>query len=480
MESILSNLMLGDPCSATFARQVKDYISAAEAKIARFDTQIQDLTRLRDQERELISALTPLIAPIRKLPVELLTEIFLLAVDSTTEDWLTHALLVSQVCAHWRRVACATPQLWNGEIPLDLTKERSDVCLATTKTVFERSAPLSIPILLYDELAEASPLAEYIYSLAPRWKSLCWAGSSSRLLALPAGALGSLEKVDLGTTDLPSSSPIDVFLGAQRLNNVCSYIQSTTFFRMPWWQVITLSLMEDGGPTPAQRFLDILLQCSSVVDVFFSRMMPWGEAPASSASIIPLPRLQNLTLIFGPHPDQNITPFFTRLALPALTSLTIHSSTGTSWSSADFTQFQRRSPKVQALALEAARLTTESALALLTEYRHLTDIDLQFCFRRSEPLDLSSVLNWLRYKDIASPVPQLRRLSIVDRWIDRLDEAICEGMILSRWWTDPQLVPQNRARLESLTISGSRSKLSAPFLAKMEQLRAEGLEVTLK
>lgn len=132
MESILSNLMLGDPSSATFARQVKGCISVAESNIARLDAQIQDLTRLRDQERELISALTPLIAPIRKLPVELLTEIFLLAVD-TTEDWFASALVVSQVCAHWRQVACATPHLWNGEIALDLTKPRSDAYLATTK-----------------------------------------------------------------------------------------------------------------------------------------------------------------------------------------------------------------------------------------------------------------------------------------------------------------------------------------------------------
>ncbi|KAJ7644565.1 hypothetical protein FB45DRAFT_297819 [Roridomyces roridus] len=378
MESILSSLKFGDPCTPSFAREVRGHISAAESNIARLDTEIQDLTRLRERERELLAALKPLVTPIRKLPVELL-KIFLLLVDST-EDWLLPALLVSQICAHWRRVACATPQLWDRCMPLDLSKARSDAYLATTKTIFERSAPLSVPVSLDQEPAEASPLAEYLYGLAPRWKSLVWSGSSSRLRALPLGSLDSLESVDLSRcTDVPSSSPNEVFLGAQRLRMVTLSLGIMDRFQRPWSQLTSLTVTERVHP--AQRLLEVLLQCTNIVEVSFAIMMPWTEAPALSAPIIPLPRLKQLVLIFGPD-GGNITPFFSRLSLPALTTLGIMSvavsgtDTVTWWSSEVFTQFQRRSPRVQELTLLGTSLTSERGVSLLTEYPYLIWIDM--------------------------------------------------------------------------------------------------------
>ncbi|KAJ7644566.1 hypothetical protein FB45DRAFT_1053296 [Roridomyces roridus] len=482
MGSILSTLMPEDLCTPNFARQVKGHIIADKSNIARLNAKIQDLRRLREREP---AAPRPLIAPIHKLPVELLTEIFLLVLGSR-EDWLAQALVVSQVCAHWRRVACATPQLWNGEIALNLTKPRSDVYLATTKTLFERSAPLSISVLLENEPVEASPLVDYLYSLAPRWKALTWTQStSSRLSALPRGVLNNLESVFLlDCTDLPVSSPTDAFLGAQRLRVAALDLRGLGCFRMPWSQLTLVSLTGDGVPSsPAQLFLDILVQCTAAVEVHFSRMMPWTEAPTSSAPIIRLPRLANLELIFGPG-GKNITPFFTRLALPALTYLSIYAAIGTSWSSADFTQFQRRSPNVHELLLCGPSLTSDRAVSLLTEYPHLTCINLQFVFRRGGPLNLSSVLDWLTYRDTASAVnaPRLRRLVIMDPRLNDIEEAVWEEMIFSRWWPDAQLANHTGARLETLVLARGRDLLhqfSASFVEKMDQLRTAGLNVMI-
>ncbi|KAJ7644635.1 hypothetical protein FB45DRAFT_1053342 [Roridomyces roridus] len=477
MNSIIPAFMLDNPSTANFTRQVKGYIRVSEANIARIEAQIQDLTRLRDQERELISALKPLIAPIRKLPVELLTEIFLLAVGSKKE-WLIHALVVSQVCAHWRRVACATPQLWNGEIALNLTKPRSDVYLATTKTFFERSTPLSIPVLLENEPVEASPLAEYIYSLAPRWKASTWTQStSSRLSALPWGVLNSLEIVHLTRcTDVPSSSPIDVFLSAQRLRDAALDLRSMGYFRMPWSQLTSLKIFEAGGePKPAQLFLDMLSQCTNIVDVHFSKMVPYAEDAASSAPIIHLPRLQKLALIFT---SGDVTPFFSRLALPGLKALQLYGSFA-QWSSEVFAQFQRRSPNVNKLSLVGVRLTSDRTVSLLKECTHLVDIDLAHSFH--DAASISFAVDFLRYDNTAAPsAPQLRRFSIHDGWVTSVDEAVWKKMILSRWWTDQQLEDHSGVRLESLSISSSGTdEFSAPFLAKMEQLRTEGLQVTI-
>ncbi|KAJ7644568.1 hypothetical protein FB45DRAFT_999569 [Roridomyces roridus] len=489
--SILSSLMLGDPCSPSFVRQVKARISAAESNIARLDTQDPELTRLRDQELELLAALKPLIAPIRKLPVELLTEIFLLIVDSMG-DWLTHALLVSQICAHWRRVACATPQLWNREIALNLTKPRSDAYLATTKTFFERSEPLSIPVVLDKEPTEASSLAKYIYGLAPRWKSLSWTDcASSRLQALPVRALNSLESVVIfHCSDVPSSSPVDVFLGVQSLRAVTLDVWSMECFRIPWSQLTSLIITEDPEeeepPKPAQLFLDILLQCANVVDVHFFNVIPWIEAPAFSTPSTQLPRLQELTVLFaGSHSGgEDATPFFSQLALPALTSLCVFSDSVTWWSPADFSQFQRRSPNVEELHLMGISLTSDGVASLLAEYPHLVDIQLEDCFENNSAA-LGSALDLLTYNDTTTPtVPRLRRLKIEDRQVHSVGEATWERMIFSRWWKDPQMEPHSGVRLEALAISNDggdddEAEFSAPFVAKMEQLRAEGLQVTI-
>ncbi|KAJ7607581.1 hypothetical protein FB45DRAFT_715317, partial [Roridomyces roridus] len=101
------------------------------------------------------------VTPIHKLPTELLSETFLLAVDSV-RDWLRQVLAISHVCAHWRRLACAMPRLWNRPLGLNLKRASSDTYLSTSKSFLERSAPLLIPITLTNEVPDASPLLEFV------------------------------------------------------------------------------------------------------------------------------------------------------------------------------------------------------------------------------------------------------------------------------------------------------------------------------
>ncbi|KAJ7706713.1 hypothetical protein B0H17DRAFT_891754, partial [Mycena rosella] len=85
-------------------------IAASEEKIARIESQIRDLLYQRDQERGLITTLKLVIAPIRKVPVELLVQIFHHALGPRAT--LKQVLVLSHVCAFWRQVACKSPALW--------------------------------------------------------------------------------------------------------------------------------------------------------------------------------------------------------------------------------------------------------------------------------------------------------------------------------------------------------------------------------
>ncbi|KAJ7048335.1 hypothetical protein C8F01DRAFT_117819 [Mycena amicta] len=74
----------------------------------------------RQENQDDIDALVAVFAPIRRVPDDLLTEIFLWCIDieqandlsySTLHSWRCPVLL-THVCAYWRRIALLTPLLW--------------------------------------------------------------------------------------------------------------------------------------------------------------------------------------------------------------------------------------------------------------------------------------------------------------------------------------------------------------------------------
>ncbi|KAJ7685560.1 hypothetical protein DFH06DRAFT_939880, partial [Mycena polygramma] len=87
-------------------------IGDIDAEIAYFHDQIEALSSLRELEVEEIAALKAKIAPIRKLPVELLAEIFLLSLVPGSSPPEQDVFRISHVSAHWRQVAHSTPRLW--------------------------------------------------------------------------------------------------------------------------------------------------------------------------------------------------------------------------------------------------------------------------------------------------------------------------------------------------------------------------------
>ncbi|KAJ6498714.1 hypothetical protein DFH09DRAFT_1103075 [Mycena vulgaris] len=95
-------LLLGQPlASRNFESQAKTLIEASEANIAQIESQIRDLVRLRDRECGVIARLRLAIAPIHKLPTELLVEVFRLATE--------HASFKSGINKTY-----ALSQLWTG------------------------------------------------------------------------------------------------------------------------------------------------------------------------------------------------------------------------------------------------------------------------------------------------------------------------------------------------------------------------------
>ncbi|KAJ7644625.1 hypothetical protein FB45DRAFT_298253 [Roridomyces roridus] len=495
MENFTSALLLGYSSTSDIEHLAKNLILAAETNIARIESQIRDLLRLRDRERGIIAALKQIAAPIRKLPAELLVEIFRVVAAHAAAEELSHpnytsfqlkpVLVLSQVCAHWR-------QLWSYHVNLNLRKAPSDTYLTTTKTFFERSAPLPIPILWREQTTKSSALVQVLLDLAPRWESLVFAQSDiSQLHKLPMDALRSLVSLDLNhMAQISTLSPVKAFLGAHSLRTVSLTVRSIDQIHIPWSQLVELSLhvFDDA---PAQKFLDILVQCTNIVSLDFIGITPWSQPPdIGSTPVARLAQLTDLALVFDSGFEEGfISPFIARLSLPSLTKLNISAAFENYWSSADITAFLRRSPNVEDLTISHSLMTSENLSALLLDSPNLVALRLSSCFNGEDVFE--STLEYLTFSPTAlvHPAPRLQRLDMSDN-LENIDEEKLERMLSSRWWTDAQLAALPGAppvaRWEKLEIRTDfdhtveeQREYGRSLLAKVAQLQAQGLDVKI-
>ncbi|KAK0200304.1 hypothetical protein DFS33DRAFT_1239133, partial [Desarmillaria ectypa] len=108
--------------SAVDVRQIKESLSTVDKEVQRDDDELFRLHTLvaqrETEQRELkLSAekCRSILAPIRRLPNEMLSEIFAQCckegdedVNCMSETWTMNALSISLVCSRWRALAIST------------------------------------------------------------------------------------------------------------------------------------------------------------------------------------------------------------------------------------------------------------------------------------------------------------------------------------------------------------------------------------
>ncbi|KAE9407235.1 hypothetical protein BT96DRAFT_787298, partial [Gymnopus androsaceus JB14] len=93
-------------------------ISETEARVENLEAQISELMHQKDAKLVELASFRNILSPVRRIPVEILSEIFELA--CLPKDGIFHAghaivlytHTLSSVCAAWRKVVLATPRLW--------------------------------------------------------------------------------------------------------------------------------------------------------------------------------------------------------------------------------------------------------------------------------------------------------------------------------------------------------------------------------
>ncbi|KAE9405929.1 hypothetical protein BT96DRAFT_876105, partial [Gymnopus androsaceus JB14] len=77
---------------------------------------ISELTRRKNAKRVEIALLRNVLAPVRRVPLEILTEIFELVLNKHRpwpSDIVSRIFTLSSVCVAWREAAHATSRLWS-------------------------------------------------------------------------------------------------------------------------------------------------------------------------------------------------------------------------------------------------------------------------------------------------------------------------------------------------------------------------------
>ncbi|KAJ6466278.1 hypothetical protein C8R45DRAFT_1172672 [Mycena sanguinolenta] len=439
---------------------IKRLIEQSESKITSLDSQINLLVKLRDQERACVAALRHIISPVHILPVELLVEIFLLAIRDDTH--LRDVQRISQVCADWRNLAHGTPRLWTLplSIRLDYKDEQAQVHVDGLKAWLARSAPLPIPVSIESSPTINHCILEEVLRTAPRWCSLTLSGlvPVSLVTRLAGCRLDSVE--EFVATRFATSSPVATsFTNIPRLRKLTLAMDTVVLFQMPWSQLTDLTLFCDS-PLIA---LDVLAQSS-------------GEL-----------HLQHLSLpVLGSAGD--VTPFFDYLSAPALEELELDFAdllpVDECWpDSSRFTTFLLRSANITHLELSElanSSLTSDDILLALRCTANLTHLHLELIEPSADHFD-NILISALTYHDGVIPlVPRLHHFVLQTTDEMTFIEDILIEMVTSRWWMDTEVTsdstPPAVARWTNVELW---SYLSGHFVDIMTLLQHQGLPVKI-
>ncbi|KAF8886650.1 hypothetical protein CPB85DRAFT_1336261 [Mucidula mucida] len=261
------------------------------------------------------------LSGIEKLPVELLSEIFIDYVLSHPFDlWDPNdgPRLLENICSLWRATVISSPRVWSTFVIVSRPAIHTPSAVKVLHTYLLRSAaaPLTFSFYTGSATSDPNPIFELLLDHCHRWYDV--------MLELPLHLYPSLDRIHgrlpllhaaslraKGSTS-PHVGNILAFADAPRLEKLALWGNWTTVQRviLPWNQ-LTSYADEDGSATCPQN----LLAMSNLVHLTYR---------ARKIDVFPcqVQRLENLTtlrILSGYH----LSTFFDHVTLPSLQELTL-------------------------------------------------------------------------------------------------------------------------------------------------------------
>ncbi|KAJ7677722.1 hypothetical protein DFH06DRAFT_1465627 [Mycena polygramma] len=188
MQSPFENILHTNHAPSDAERDnIHDLVNGWRKKLSHFNAEIAGLqslidvaTRQRDELRQCIDAHLALVSPARRLPDDIIREIFMVAVPPGRNSSLSAneaPLMLCHICSSWRGIGFSTPRLWASVhivIPAPFRVPRL-IDMATTWLQRSGVVPIDVSIaysLEADPHCGISLLMSALVVLAPRWRHM--------------------------------------------------------------------------------------------------------------------------------------------------------------------------------------------------------------------------------------------------------------------------------------------------------------------
>ncbi|KAJ7143614.1 hypothetical protein C8R43DRAFT_1014781 [Mycena crocata] len=223
------------------------------AEIQRIDDEIAQLQARRLKLSTYVSEYTALISPMRRLPSDIVREIFISCLPANHNPIISAEeapLLLTRVCSIWRSIALSTPRMWAAihiVEPRELDPQVQAGCLDMVNNWLGRSGGLPLSISFHPIIhvpAVSSLLFDVIMSFSSRWKDISVSGPSNiRLSKAQVPLLRSISIADHEVVDEILAEETQGFFRGASVEEV--RIGTNIHPRqlsLPWHQLTTLSL----------------------------------------------------------------------------------------------------------------------------------------------------------------------------------------------------------------------------------------------
>ncbi|KAJ7910543.1 hypothetical protein B0H13DRAFT_2011981 [Mycena leptocephala] len=372
------------PTDAEIER-IRAHLAPHDAELARLESLIHELSIQRDRVKDYIGPHMALISHPRRLPQEIVEEIFLDCLPTDHNAIMSAAeapLLLGRICSAWRSIAFGMPRLWNTlHIPLPFIAGSQSKKAALSHWL-ERSA--SLPLALMVIGAQYPGNIDTLHSLLRFFP---------RLSALHVSKIRPEDFSMLAGEHAPLLTEIHITFAHAFDADSGPGILASNIFRTVNPARITISgeglNYLDPGPAgwhsqelSSQAAYRLLRGCKNLISLHFSLSPRWDQlGPWSNESLV-LPSLESLIIedIFvpGSAPSEDCVTLLSHLLMPHLRLFDLRNVCVLLSGSTHeiFEHLAKHSPTISDLSFGLSIFTRKSLLETLHFFPVLAKLDI--------------------------------------------------------------------------------------------------------
>ncbi|KAL0063867.1 hypothetical protein AAF712_009220 [Marasmius tenuissimus] len=497
------------------------------------ETRLLEAKVMRSNLQEKSAQVSSLLSPVRRLPTEIIREIFILAVGDAKDNmfgscskWESRTLDISAVCHRWRIIALDTPELWD-RFSVDLnTRAQAPLELFLSRS---RESPLSITITQTDDDIVDFTLATQLIAHASRWSSLDHHYLDERIRHIITEEVSDLPILQYVTCCAQGRSfPVELSEQLRR----CSLLNTLVVRYGDSSQILVPSL-------PSDHIMNLKIQCrhSGALKASLEMLRSYADnvktitysstptkedySHVSSAQHVSFAEpvkpfacrdvwrfrvnLYNRDGIY-----RHLMDIFQSLELPSLRALSLIGDCETNgtfegeWPAYSFNQFVGRSKcTLTKFVLDGIPISDTELIAALRHFPSLVDLMIIELFMNEDNLQPDKLVQTVTKLLVGTmvtttlaahgqpgdctPAPFLPKLEILTLFVHAHFDADVEfvKMVQSRWYTarssdleEPSHLKQCRIRSVTLGVQGR--EVQEAIYEPLKVCDAEGMRVVVK